>query len=162
LPPSWPTEVGLLCVATFFALLQSWAIHSIIIQFPARPFLDSQLYITQALKLQNEPITLVKLVEFGLYPLFLAQFNLGSLDWVNGANDPRLQVVYYTQSLMLCAASAVFLLSALILIPGKLFRRIILSVLLGCVLLSPLIIVWPAFILTDAQASPTILLFACA
>ena len=81
---------------------------------------------------------------------------------MTGANDPKLLVVYYTQSLMLCATSAVFLFCAFIFISGHLLKRIVVSVLLGCILLSPLVIVWPINVLTEALGVPTILLFACA
>ena len=112
--------------------------------------------------MQHEPFTLLRFVEFGLYPLFLSQFDLGVRDWLFGGNDPKLLAVYYTQSLILCATSAVFLFCAFIFISGHLLKRIVVSVLLGCILLSPLVIVWPINVLTEALALPTILLFACA
>ena len=159
---NWPSELALLLIPTVFALLQGWAIHRIGMQFVPRPLLDGALYITQALQLQHEPVTLLRFVEFGLYPLFLSQFDLGVRDWLAGGNDPKLLAVYYTQSIMLCATSAVFLFCAFILISGHLLKRIVVSALLGCILLSPLVIVWPITVLTEALALPTILLFACA
>jgi hypothetical protein len=155
-------ELGLPLILTVFVFLQGWAIHRIVMVLVARPLADGKLYLTQALHLQNEPFTILRFLEFGLYPLFLSQFDVGMRDWLSDGNDPKFLPVYYTQSLILCAASAVFLFCAFIYISGRLFTRIVVSMLLGCILLSPLVIVWPINILTEALALPTILLVACA
>ena len=159
---NWPRELGLFLIPTSFALLQGWTIQSIAMQFVPRPLLDGKLYITQALQLQQEPFTPPRFLEFGLYPLFLSQFNLTVRDWLVGGNDPKLLAVYYTQSIILCVISAVFLICAFFLVSGHLLKRIVVAALLGGILLSPLVIAWPTTVLTEALALPTILLFACA
>src|SRR5215813_618518 len=160
--PNWLPVVGLFLVPAFFALLQGWASQrtGVAWNVTARLLSDGRLYLTQALQLQDEPVTPLRILEFGLYPLFLSQFDLGVKDWAT--NDPKLQTIYYAESLMLCATSAVFLLCAFMLIPGRPLKRVIVSLLLGCILLSPLVIVWPNFILTEAMVLPATLLFACA
>src|SRR5262249_31718301 len=66
------------------------------------------------------------------------------------------------QSFILHATTAVFLYYAFILIPGHLLKRIVICVLLGGMLLSPLVIIWPTIVMTEAMTLPAILLFACA
>ena len=159
---NWPRELSLFLIPTSFALLQGWTIQRIAMQFVPRPLLDGKLYITQALQLQQEPFTPLRFLEFGLYPLLLSQFDVRVRDWVVGGNGPNLLAVYYTQSIILCAMSAIFLSCAFILTSGHLLKRTVISALLGGILLSPLVIVWPTTILTEALALPTMLLFACA
>ena len=158
---NWPMEISLLLIPSFFVLLQGWATQRIAIHLFPAPLFDARLYLTQALNLQHDPVTLRSVLEFGFYPLFLSQFDLGIRDWLTASNDPKLLAIYYVQSLILCATSAVFLFCALILTPGHLLKRIVVAVLLGCILLSPLIIVWPNYVLTESMVLPATLLFAC-
>ena len=150
-------------VPIFFALLQSWAVHRVGVQLDAASLADERSYIAQARLLQDEPISLLRILEFGVYPVFLSLFDLEFPDWSSTAStDPKLLVVYAAESLILSVASALYLCCAFIFIPGNLIKRIIISVLLGGILLSPLVIVWPNSVLTEAIMPPAILLFACA
>ena len=161
-PTSWQQVVGFFLIPTFFALLQGWAMHRIGMQLEAGPLVDEAKYIAQARVLQDEPVTLQQILEFGLYPGFLSQFDLEIRDWSIGSTDPKLLVVYATQSLILSVMSALFLFCSFIFIPGNLIKRIIISVLLAGILLSPLVVVWPNTAMTEAMTLPVTLLFACA
>src|SRR5262249_62123042 len=71
---SWLPVVGLFLLPTFFALLQGWASQrtGVAWNVTARLLSDGRLYLTQALQLQDEPVTPLRILEFGLYPLFLS------------------------------------------------------------------------------------------
>jgi hypothetical protein len=161
-PTSWPQVVGLFLIPTLFALLQGWAIQSISIHLEAGPLIDEAKYIAQARLLQDEPITLQRILEFGLYPVFLSQFDLGIRDWSVASTDQKILAIGAAQSLMLQATSALFLFCAFNLITGNSLKRIVISVLLGGILLSPLVVVWPTMAMTEAISLSVTLLLACA
>jgi hypothetical protein len=155
-------KLWLFLIPTLVALLQSWASQRILVQLTASPLDDGAHYIGQARLLQDEPFTLQRFLELGLYPLFLSQFDLELGDMSVASTDPKLLAVYAAQSLMLSATSAVFLFCAFILIPGHLLKRVVICALLGGILLSPLVVVWPTMVMYETMAIPATLLFACA
>lgn len=162
-PTSLPQVAGFFLVLTFLALLQCWAVHRIGLQLEGEPLADGRNYIAQARVLQYGPVTLLQILEFGLYPAFLSNFDLEFDDWSFVAStDPKLLVVYATQSLILSVTSALFLFCAFIFISGNLIKRIIISFLLGGILLSPLVVWWPNTAMTEAVTLPATLLFTCA
>src|SRR5260370_15249618 len=114
-PMTWPQVVGLFLIPIFFTLMQGWAAQRIGMQLEGGPLYDGRHYIAQARVLQDQPVTLLRILEFGLYPAFLSQFDLEFRDWSSVASaDPKLLVVYAAQSLILSVTSALFLFCAFV------------------------------------------------
>ena len=148
-------------IPLLFALLQGWAAHRIETQREAEPLVDAAFYIQQARLLHDEPVTMQRVLEFSLFPVFLSQFEKVDDTSAINSKDPKLLPIYAAQSLVLQVVSAAFLFCALIFIPGRPIKRVVISVLLGCILLGPQIVAWPSMATTEAMTLSATLLFAC-
>ena len=94
----------------------------------------------------------------GLYPVFLNLFHIPALDWATAGNDPIVLAVYKAQALLLAAATATFLYCTIAFSSGTLLKRTTVTMLIGTLLLSPLVIVWPTELLMEALTLATLFL----
>lgn len=163
--PRYRDMPGLFLVPVLVALVQSWASFRIIQQVTAGSITDGILYVSQARWFQAShlPKKIYYFFEFGLYPGFLSWFDfVGLSDWSTSTTNSKILLVYTDQSLLLSASTALFLFLSFLLIPGNVFKRTIVSALLGLLLLSPLFVVWPATVLAESVTLPAVLVFVCA
>jgi hypothetical protein len=160
--------VGLLLVPVVFALLQFWASRNIIGQAAPGPISDGVRYIAQARDFQflvvDPGAWSAKipwfLLENGLYPVFLSAFDLSQVqDWSTASAHPQVLAVAHVQALVLALATAAFLSISFRLIAGHPLKRIAISVLLGGLLLSPSVVMWPLFVFTESLTLSALLLF---
>jgi hypothetical protein len=159
--------LGLFFLALVVSLVQFWAASRTILEIPKVPVTDGVAYLGQAQRFQFPHLDrrefFASLFEWGLYPKFLSLFDLSQVKpWLASSTDPPLRAVYINQALLLAASTAAFLTLAYRLIPGGPFRRLAIAILLGVLLLSPQVIVWPASILNETIVIPALLLFAFA
>lgn len=160
---------GLFLIPVFFSLVQFWAAFRVILAVPTGSIQDGIGYVTQSRLFVQPPVLPLSqylnfLREYGLYPLFLRLFDLGDVheNWTAASTHPQILPVYAAQALLLALCSALFLSLAYQLIPGRPLKRATLALLLGCLLLSPLVVVWPSQVLTEALTLAALLLFATA
>jgi hypothetical protein len=100
-------------------------------------------------------------MQYGLYPAFLSVFDFTALtDWQ--AKNPALAQVYYTQAVLLAATMAFFLFIVLWTSTAFFLVRCGLLLALSFMLWSPLVVVWPAWVLNETLTiSGLILLLSC-
>jgi len=155
---------GLVLIPAIFAIVQGWISFNIICKLPPYSLADGALYIAHGgvilgAKVANWPLETAR---YGLYPAFLSLFRLRAVNWATAGNSPTLLPVYEAQALLLALATAVFLCCAFAFSSGTTLKRAAISVLLGFFLLSPLVIVWPGFVLTESLTLATLLLLLAA
>jgi hypothetical protein len=121
---------------------------------------DGWTYITQASTLQC-CATLKNYIQYGLYPAFLSFFDFhGTGDWQS--KNPLFAPVYFAQVVLLGASSGFLLFVAIWTSTGQFLWKSLLLLALSLLLLSPLVILWPSFILVESLAiSGLLLLAAC-
>ena len=160
---SWE-RAGFFIVPVLFSLLQCWASGRIILQLQPHRVTDGAHYIQQGWLFQVADIRdwLYYSLFYGLYPAFLGHFHVPGLDWSVAGTDPSILPVYAMQSLLLAVTTAVFLYCSFEFVSGNSLIRITLSVLLGVLLLSPLVIVWPAEVLDESLTLSFLFLFLSA
>lgn len=95
----------------------------------------------------------------GLYPVFLAPFDAKDMNLLGPiSTHPKLFSIYAAQAVFLSVTSFVLLLALFFWCPGSTTRRMVITGFLGVLLLSPLFLVWPAYVLTESVAIPVLLL----
>jgi hypothetical protein len=152
--------IGMFLVPVFFSLVQSWASFRVILQRPYNPVADEIMYVTQARYFQVHYLPRYKVqMTYGLYPRFLSLFDFSNVTWFPASIHPQVLAVCAAQALLLSASTALFLFVCYRLIPGSPVRRITSSALMGALLLSPFVVVWPRQILTEAVTLPALLAF---
>jgi hypothetical protein len=159
----WQKTLGFFVIPVFFSLIQCWASHHVILQLPPHRITDGVHYVVQGWAFRVFGIHLVRdILLYGLYPAFLSPFKIPGLDWATDGAAPVVVAVYAVQSLILAAATALFLWSSFKFILLSPLKRATTAVLLGGVLISPLVIVWPSGLLMESLTLSALLLFAAA
>lgn len=158
---------GTFLVPVFFSLVQAWASLRVILQVQTGPIHDGVHFITQARRFQEQLLPRNKqveyLLEYGLYPRFLSLFDFSNVaDWSTATTHPQVLAVCAAQSILLSATTALFLLLSYRLIPGNPVRRIVSSLLMGALLLSPYVVILPRAIMTEAATFSALLTFVAA
>jgi hypothetical protein len=166
------SAIGLFFIPTTMALLQSWASFRIIQQIKPEPLFDGTAYVVQARAFQDVvrdevwqhfPEFWGHLTAYGLYPLFLSTFDLSLIsDWSTSSVHPQIMTVYAVQTLLLAQTTAVFLFAVYRLLPGDELSRILSSIVLGGLLLSPLVVDWPSSVLAETLTLSAMLIFVLA
>jgi hypothetical protein len=167
--PSWRHFAGLFLIPILFSLLQCWAAFRVILQVPAGSIADGIGYVTQSRLFVQPPVLPLRqyasyVVEYGLYPLFLRLFDFSDVhaNWSSASTHPQILPVYAAQALVLAFSTALFLSLAYQLIPGRPLKRAVLAALVGALLLSPFVVVWPSHVLTETVTIAALLLFVLA
>ena len=104
------------------------------------------------------------LLEYSLYPVFLSGFDFSSTVRIGQtqACTRKCSLCLSVQALLLAISTrTLFLLFSFKFVAGRPLKRITISVLLGGLLLSPLVVVWPLFILTESVTLSVLLVFVC-
>lgn len=156
--------VVLFAIPAAVALVQFWASYRMMLEVQTASLADGIQYVLQGRTFQNRYIprstVIERLLQWGLYPRFLSLFDLDDLgDWATATTHPKMRVIAAGQSLLLAGTTALFLFFAYGLLTGGRARRAILVALCGALLLSPLVIVWPPTILSEALLTPILILF---
>jgi hypothetical protein len=156
----WKHRIGLSIIPAAFAVTQWWLSYGIILQLPPHRIYDGIHYLAQGRLLHAPGLRswMYHLLVYGLYPLFLSFFHIPELDGAIAGNDPRLLFVYKIQAMLLAAGTAAFLFCTIALSSGALLKRITITTLLGAMLLSPLVIVWPSGVVMEALTLAVLLL----
>jgi hypothetical protein len=167
--PSSRQFAGLFLIPTFFSLVQCWAAFRVILQVPAGSIEDGIGYVTHSRLFVQPPVLPLRQYfayarEYGLYPLFLRLFDLGDVHehWAEASTHPQIVPVYAAQALLLAFCTALFLSLAYRLIPGPPVKRAVLAALMGALLLSPFVVVWPSHVLTEAVTLAVLLMLVAA
>jgi hypothetical protein len=170
-PAAMPSSqfAGLFLIPVFFSLVQCWAAFRVIVAVPPESIRDGIAFISQSRLFVQPPVLPLRdyvrfLVEYGLYPLFLRLFDLGDVhaNWAAASTHPQVMPVYAAQALLLAFCSALFLALAYQLIPGRPLKRAVIAALLGLLLVSPFVAVWPSYVLTEAVTLSVLLMFVAA
>jgi hypothetical protein len=157
--------IGMSVISVFFSLLQAWASLRVIHQIEPGSLADGTLYIRKGIELQFPQMPLYErtqnLLEYGFYPKFLSVFDWQGVPY--GASDvsahPKLIVVFFVQALLLAASTALLLFLAFRLSPGGIIRRMFTTSSLGLLLISPMVVIWPALILIESLTITALLFF---
>lgn len=145
-------------VILVISAMQIWAALDVVDADPGEPLYDGVQIINRARSLQSCCPSIAEYIEHGLYPLFLSLFDLNNTaEW--NSKDPKLLVVFTAQAILLAASTAFFLSVVLSVSAGPFLKRFATALGLALLLLSPLVVVWPANILNETASISLLLLF---
>src|SRR5262249_12927554 len=146
---SWRTRLtsvlGKLVIPIVVVVLQIWSVQHVMERRDGPLRDDRVLYLNQAREFHNHPSVRL-FINVGLYPTFLSLFNFDGIDpqEPHATKNATIVRIYEAQSVLLAVTSFFLLLRALTCIPQRGTSRIIVSILLSCILLSPMFLVWPS------------------
>jgi hypothetical protein len=151
-----PSRAMAATVALGFAIAQSIASQIVTLKMPAIGLADGILLIMKGQLLQSGAARVWHYVEFNLLPIFLSLFDLSVFTEPKLSTEPALAPIYFGQTWVLAGSSAVLIYAC----ASRLGMAV--AFIVGLLLLSPLVIMWPSLILTQTLMLSTLFLLLAA